>query len=475
MIKRGLFLWLMLYALGLSGGVKTATAQANGVQWDEPIILFDSGTSARSFSPLVIEDTQGGIKVLWEVSVVEENSTNLTNGIYCMAWDGFNWSDPIDVIVAPEGGRTFWPQHTVDKWGILHLVWVGSNAQLYYGRALSDDACSARSWQTGRVADAGQITNAAVAVDANGVIHVTYAARGANLFYLYSEDNGSSWSLPAAVSPPSPGVATAMPEIDIDATGRIHIVWEEVSLPDGTPSLGLFYAVSGDNGQSWSAPTLLADGGHTQPNVAALDDGMVHLFWNGRAAVRGRYHQWSADGGQSWSVPTEFVAKNMGGGQTGTPRFAVDSANSIHLVTGTDDTTYVAWENGQWSGTRDIAQYAIFGNLEHQNITVAQGHILHVVAKANSQYVVYNRGRTNAPIAETIFEPLPTPDAVMVTPEPISPEPLPPVSEQLPEPIRLSDEPPANANSVWSIIWAIIAASSLSLGVMVYQLSRRKR
>jgi hypothetical protein len=373
-------------------------AQSPVARWGEPGVLFDAGSSARVFNPFVVVDPYGEIRVLWEVTTEGgTGDSQYANGIYCIEGDGVTWSEPVDVIVSPGGARTYWPQSATSNTGRLYLVWVGANAHLNFGVTDATDACRARSWQTGVVSAGGQILNAAIAADAQGTVHVAYAARGEAVYYIRSADEGLTWSAPVAVSAGRAGVASAMPEIAVDAEGRVHVVWEEDQLPQGVPGLGVYYARSLDGGATFEPAHMLADGKHTQPNVAALGDGTLHLFWNGRAGTQGRYHQWSQDGGASWSPVLTILAPGTGGGQTGTPRWAVDSSGVLHLVTGTDNTDYVSWTGSAWGTSEDITAYETFGNMEHQNIGVSRGRELHIVANANNERIIYVRGVTDAP------------------------------------------------------------------------------
>lgn len=411
----------MAMMVGLTAlSVSQLQAQEVSTRWEQPVILFDASSSASAanprilFYPLVVVDTEQHLKVLWSVAVDGAgDSQGLFNGLYCMDGNGSDWSSPVDVITDPNGARVDWPQHAMDSYGRLHVVWTGSNARLFLSRVPSAEACDARLWETFVLPTADQVLHGDIEVDAEGILHVAYAARGKDVYYMRSLDDGLSWTDPVAISTVQPTVATSFPSLAVDADGRIHIVWEQNQLPNGVPSLGLFYASSQDDGLSWSVPSIFSqvDGEYTQPNLAALDDGSIHRLWNGRASTRGRYHQWSQDGGSTWSPTEEFISKGFGGGQTGFPRFSVDSRGDLHLVSGTDAVTYVVWNGERWiSRPMNIAGY-----LEYPNITIERGHILHAVA-SDFQRIWYVRGQTDAPEVMTEFQALPAPPARAVTP-----------------------------------------------------------
>ncbi|NLE45719.1 MAG: exo-alpha-sialidase [Chloroflexi bacterium] len=390
----------------------SAQAYEFDTQWDPPIVLFDArATATRShprviFTPFVVLDTQGHIKVLWELSVGEASDGNgLTNGIYCMDGDGSSWSVPVDVIADPNGAATFWPQHAVDVYGRMHIVWVGTNAQLFHSRAPSASACHAGSWETTLVPTSEQVLYGNIAVDAIGTLHLVYAARGKDIYYMRSADGESSWTQPVVISSVSSSTATSFPSLAVDPNGGIHVVWEENQLPDGVPDLGIFSAQSQDGGATWSFPLRLSPpgSGYTQPNITALNDGSVHVFWNGRAATRGRYHRWSTDGGTMWTQDQEFIPKAAGGGQTGFPRFTTDSRGRLHLVSGTDAVTYAIWNEQRWlQPTISIIPHT----LEYADIAISGGNRLHVVA-TDFQRVWYVQGVTDAPESRSGYLPEP--------------------------------------------------------------------
>jgi hypothetical protein len=453
-----------------------AEAQEGLPGWGDPMVLFDAGENALVFKPFVVDDTEGGVNVLWEVYVeAMANHGELVSGIYCVHGDGTSWSEPIDVLVAPDFGRTYWPEHAVDRQGRVHLVWIGPDATLYYSRAPAADACDARSWVTAALPPRDGVMYGDIVVDEAGIIHVAYARSGKDVYYIRSEDDGLSWTDPVAVSSVLPTEATSFPSIAVDRANRVHIAWEENKLPDGVPALGLFYAVSTDSGDTWSTPLMFADGGHTQPSIAALPDGTTHLLWNGRITTGGRYHQWSVDGGVSWSAPVEFVPKSVGGGQTGAPQFAIDSAGTLHVVTGAAGTLSVVWANQGWRTPETIMPFTTFGNLEHQSIAVSHGNILHAVASADLHRVVWARGQSAAPKTDPGLAPRPTATAaknqIRMTPQ--KPQPVATTTPTLSTRV-LANTSPTPVNSWVPVAASAGAALALVIGVMVTGLRRRR-
>jgi hypothetical protein len=117
-----------------------------------------------------------------------------------------------------------------------------------------------------------------------------------------------------ALSTPAATPESADPALAVDpTTGNLLLSWV------GGDSTGwsLYFARSGDQGRTWSAPSLVTSGAHevhphgeSSPRLVAATGGRVALAWSSSIEVPGR--KWpatlirasrSTDGGASWSVP----------------------------------------------------------------------------------------------------------------------------------------------------------------------------
>ncbi|MDT8305214.1 MAG: hypothetical protein RRC07_04710 [Anaerolineae bacterium] len=122
------------------------------------------------------------------------------------------------------------------------------------------------------------------------------------------------------------------PAIAIGANGVIHVVWAQ-----GVNSQTVFYTFSADGGANWSSPdplTPAADDTYS-PAVAATDDGSVHVVW-GKATLDpppSRYELYYAKGTAQGTGYNWTTALNISADRTTAVRPALmASGNALHLA-----------------------------------------------------------------------------------------------------------------------------------------------
>jgi hypothetical protein len=91
-----------------------------------------------------------------------------------------------------------------------------------------------------------------------------------------SSDGGASWSEPVLVASGKKELPARGPSLALH-DGRLHLVWTVGE----DPAADIHYATSGDGGQTWNEPRLIAasDAHADAPKVAVHTDGTVHLAW----------------------------------------------------------------------------------------------------------------------------------------------------------------------------------------------------
>jgi hypothetical protein len=153
------------------------------------------------------------------------------------------------------------------------------NIRDHYVGKLSADGATLTS---GRVSDDDWAINSCphhgpgLAVDANGVWHVTWFTKGKNrqgLFYASSADGGKSFSTPDKFG--DDAKAPGRP-IVIATKGRLYRVWKEF---DGTTT-SIPMQMSRDGGKSWSAAKVIAEttDASDHPELVA-DKKSAYLSW----------------------------------------------------------------------------------------------------------------------------------------------------------------------------------------------------
>lgn len=333
-----------------------AHAQEQDEDWSEPRRL---SAERWAWYPTIAVDSTGVAHALWvTTSEGHEDLAQLDDAIFYSRWDGVSWSQPVDVLVSPGGARIQYPAVVGDRRGALHAIWSGPN--LLYSRALAGAAASARSWSEPVPLTASAVLDGDIVADDIDVLHIVYPESTAGIYYVRSAGGGDSWSLPVEVSI-FQGVDVGFRDarLAVDAKHRIHVIWTQVPLPDGYPPLGVYHALSTDDGKTWSFPIQVAGENYAEGNVVTFGEDTVHLMWHGRVGIGGTYHQWSSDGGVSWTAPAQTLG---GAGLTGAPAVAADSAGALYLAEVTPQGIVSArWTEAGWSVEEVVEEDTVGG------------------------------------------------------------------------------------------------------------------
>jgi len=348
--------------------------------WSERIIVYEDPDDSVSIRAQLAADPFGGIHLMWY--------REQDGAIMYSRWDGLQWTVPSDVLISPRDDSTYWAAFAIDRLGRLHAVWGGGRA-LYYSHSWYDQAQNAANWSA-PIAIGPPAASYSIVAEGADHIHLLYSALGEEVYYLSSQDGGATWAKRIQVSESPIDTATNEPRLFLDERGTLHAVWNGALLPSGYPPSGIFYAQSTDRGAGWSPPVQLAGLDMGQPNVAVAGDRTIHVVWNGRAGIGGRFHIWSSDGGNTWSrvENIEFASEKLRGGLTHPPSLTVDGKGNLHILytSNTPGAVYTYWtgkglatptllvssdEAGWW--TERALLFSAFGNQLHLVVMVDSG------------------------------------------------------------------------------------------------------
>ncbi|OGD21455.1 MAG: hypothetical protein A2Y69_00885 [Candidatus Aminicenantes bacterium RBG_13_59_9] len=309
----------MLLAIGIF-----LLAQAVQANWTQAKRLtWNSGSSE---APAVAVDTWGNIHVVWADDTPNPDAPEI---YYKKSSDGgISWS--ANKRLTWTAGRSTQAAIAVDPFGALHVVWqddTPGNGDIYY--KTSPDGGT--NWSASqRIAWTAAISQApAIAVDFWGNLHVLwydYTPGNYEIYYMTSTNGGASWSKNQRVTWTSGW--SGLPAIAVDSAANLHMVWS-----DETPgSSEIYYKNSPDGGASWSAGQRLTwNSGISQAPVIAVDSsGVLHLAWwdntPGNAEI---YYKKSTTGGTTWTANTRLTWSSA---DSQTPAIAVDSSGNPYLV-----------------------------------------------------------------------------------------------------------------------------------------------
>ena len=417
MIKRSistLIITLIIYSSSLIiGNNQTVNAQTGDVVWDPPINLSNSiGGSTR---PALAADPWGQVHVFWSEkiggkSTPEGQAPEEGNSIYYSRWNGSHWSEPTDIFYSYQGEPFKDPVVAIDSKGYLHLVWIGGNSKIYHSQSYALAPVSAKSWQPSQaLANGSGVTRAEIATGPSDQIYVVYDAPGDDglIYTLRSLDGGSNWSAPISISDiysPEAGF-DIRPRIEVDFQGRIHVKWQEQTLPPEFKGIGLYYTYSKDEGITWSQQINLNEG-LDYPNEFGWDPGFIVategenlLDINIAGDAARRYYRYSQDGGQNWSQ-----ARQVFGGlisRAGWDAVAVDGAGTAHLIVQLRYPSalyYSNWSSDNWIDPPvPIITSGPLATAHYPQMVISEGNQIHVVMQEHpGGEIWYMRGVSQA-------------------------------------------------------------------------------
>ncbi|MCK4256831.1 hypothetical protein KAX35_08085, partial [candidate division WOR-3 bacterium] len=166
----------------------------------------------------------------------------------------------------------------------------------------------------------------AITTDNNGDVYVVWSEDYLEIGKIfYTHYDGSSWSEPIDISRNELWWPLYVPAIEVDGTGRIHVVWD-------CNSSEIYWAYC--DGDTWSIPVNISNtsGGSTGPRTAVDRYGRVHLVWHDNSTGRCEVY-YSVYDGESWSG-AQRITNGIGEEKNFWPDTDVDSSGYTHVVWG---------------------------------------------------------------------------------------------------------------------------------------------
>ena len=149
----------------------------------------------------------------------------------------------------------------------------------------------------------------------NGKVDLIYGDRStgaAEVYHMYSLDNGGNWSNPVMISVDDGSDSfNAKMAVEEDS---IHIVWVEIK---ENWNYEIYYRSSTDGGESWgSIQRLTNDPAYSDGPTIAINDSNVHIVWmderDDPAGNNSIYYKYITNGGLSWSDDIKLTGPPIG-------------------------------------------------------------------------------------------------------------------------------------------------------------------
>lgn len=392
----------------------TVTAQENNLVFLKPKVL--TSQYAFLFDSTMIADRAGNLHVFWvgwcgdEIRSIERKSEPTDEPLdicYLRKDRSTEWFPVVNILRVPRMIPP--PAATVDKYGIIHLIWR-EDACLWYSWSANDVALYPWSWLEHQrcLVQAGPTYQSIAYDDPDNTLYVLYVSPQGEVRLIRSHDNGMTWSGPYLVAEPRGAtdadkvVAFAgYPNLALGADGTLHAAWSTYPR-SGYPSQGLFYTRSTDGGRTWQAPIEIGGAHHSQARLLAYSRSNLIVIWNGDIGISGRYSRWSTDNGMTWSELNIVLPQNIAGGMVGPPAAVVDQTNVVHVLLPTDGWIYYTkFHNGKWSAAIPLSTPEIYpdgtsivGFVPDQeetrtpDLVITEGNQLHATWTARDTYLL---------------------------------------------------------------------------------------
>lgn len=330
------------YFDGGASGTGFATSTDGGATWTSGVLpgltvhQSPPGPYDRVTDPVIAYDPQDGVWLAQSLALTEAGGLTGAAVVVNRSTDGLTWSGP---VVAAQAG----PGQDFDKnwlacdtheasphYGNCYATWddFGNGNRLLQNRSTDGGLTWSNPVPTGNNA-AGLGGQPVVQPDGDVIIPAGNAFLTAIIAFR-STDGGVSWSDAALVSPaPTHTVAgnlrtDALPSAEIDAAGRVYVVWQDCRFRKGCKVNDLVMTTSTD-GVSWTPVTRIPidslnsgvdhfiPGLGVDPSSTTGQLALTYYFYRSSRCTKKSPcqlevgHVQSNDGGVNWSSPTDVA------------------------------------------------------------------------------------------------------------------------------------------------------------------------
>jgi len=322
------FSFFIIFSLIYAGFIPVsvrADQYQNPEGWTEDMRITDVD-HILSVHPDIAVDSAGTAHIVWQ-----DAKDNHWGIYYVKSSDGNDWSTPKEIGNPPDDGQT--PSITIEQ-NRIYVVWrqweSSSTENIYYRR--SNDRGD--TWGDIKKITNGSGVSCSPKIIANGetlhLIWVNKSDGNPEIYYKKSVNGGDNWSEDKRITYTVNN--SYQPDMDIDSSGNIHIVWQEW-LDDKGQNTDVYYAKSIDEGEHWDITALTNVSGDSEgPCIIINSKDTLYAFWDdyrGGGASYAIYYRKSNDHGDNW---TSEMKLTNGTYWAKTPSIITDSNDDIHLV-----------------------------------------------------------------------------------------------------------------------------------------------
>jgi hypothetical protein len=285
-----------------NGEILFAVSNDNGQTFSTPINL--SNNAGISFEPQISSEVNN-VYVVWE-----DTTPGNFDIFFAVSNDnGQTFSTPINLS---NNAGVSDNQQISSEGNNVYVVWddgpLGGNGEILF--TVSNDNGQTFSTPINLSNNAGDSLDPQISSEVNNVYVVWDDDTPGNseIFFAVSNDNGQIFSMPENIS--NNGENSSTPQISSEGN-NVNVVWEDFIL--GNANSDIFFAVSNDNGQIFSTPENIIDnaGDSDSPQISTEENNAYIIWRNDALNSFDIFFAVSNDNGQTFSTP-ENISNNTG-------------------------------------------------------------------------------------------------------------------------------------------------------------------
>jgi hypothetical protein len=288
----------------------------------------DNEQSTPPISPPPPPSIDNNVYVVWD-----DNTLGNREIFFAVSTDnGQTFSLPENISNTP--GESIQPQFSTEG-NNVYVIWMDNTTtfgeyDIFF--AVSTDNGQTFSTPINLSNNVGFSVDPQISTEGNNVYVVwgdntAGSSINSDIFFAESNDNGQTFSLPENIS--NNPISSFNPQISIEVN-NVYVVWTDI---DPLGDTDIFFAVSTDNGQTFSLPENISNnaGESVDPQIST-EGNNVYVVWTDTPIGNGDiFFAVSTDNGQTFSLP-ENISNNAGGSFA--PQISTEGNN-----------VYVVWED----------------------------------------------------------------------------------------------------------------------------------
>lgn len=324
---------------GGASDIAFATSQDNGATWTTGnlpgITTFAGGTFNRVSDPSVAFDAQDNV---WLISTLALTDTNGVSGAAVLTSrsvdGGLTWGNPVTTATGGDVDKNWIAcDNTASSpfFGNCYTEWdVFSSSDRIEMSTSTDGGLTWGAAKSPRANPSG--LGGQPVVQPNGTVIVPIANASETAVGAFrSTDGGGSWSRITTIASVTTHTVAGnlrsgpLPSAEIDASGKVYVVWQDCRFRSGCPSNDIVMSTS-TNGTSWSAITRIPIDATTSTVDHFIPGLAVDRTTSGASAHLGLAYYYypaancttatcqldvgfvsSTNGGSTWTAPTQLA------------------------------------------------------------------------------------------------------------------------------------------------------------------------